>query len=391
MTVNQHLPENIRNILVIKLRNIGDVLLTSPLFANLRLRFPAARLCALVNSGTEAMLIGNPAIDKVHIYDRSVKDASFPRKVVRELSFMAELRKEKFDLVLNLTGGDRGAIVAYLSGAAVRVGSRSAGRGMKGKNRLFTHLVDGYMPELHTVEHNLHFLSPIGVPITETRVTFPLHSTALQSVDTLLAEAGIVSGDYFHAHLTSRWMFKTMPPEKAAQLIDLLASKTGLTAVFTASPEEKELAYLRRVLETSQATRLDLSGRLSLRQLGALSSRARFFAGVDSAPMHMAAALDIPVFAVFGPSSVVHWGPWDNRLAESPYRYCRGIQSTGQHLVLQSDRDCVPCHRDGCNGSKVSDCLDFDPEFMESAVVRFLNDNSGLLGTSPIVKCGDNA
>jgi heptosyltransferase-3 len=310
---------------------------------------------------------------------------------MREISFMAELRREKFDLVINLTGGDRGAIIARLSGAPVRVGSRSHGKGIKSKNRLFTHLVEGYMPELHTVEHNLQYLSVLGVSVAETRVTFPLKESDLSETVSVLKAAGLAKGDFFHAHLTSRWMFKTMPPERAAQLVDMLAIKTGLTAVFTASPDEKELDYLRRVLALSRAPRLDLSGRLSLQQLGALSSLARFFAGVDSAPMHMAAALDIPVFAVFGPSSVVNWGPWDNRLAASPYRQQRGIQSTGRHLVLQSDCDCVPCHRDGCNGSKVSDCLAFDPNLLTSAVAAFLKENSEIPQVKTVSASSDNA
>jgi ADP-heptose:LPS heptosyltransferase len=159
----------------------------------------------------------------------------------------------------------------------------------------------------------------------------------------LLAQGGLAPGGYFHAHVTSRWMFKALPHAKAARLLDRL-----------------------------QAPCCDLSGSLSLKQLGALSAGARFFAGVDSAPMHMAAALDVPVLGVFGPSSVPDWGPWDNGAGTNPYRRPNGVQVSGRHLVLQAERSCVPCLKDGCNGSKVSDCLDFQEQELEQALRRFV-------------------
>jgi heptosyltransferase-3 len=364
--------KSVRNILVIKLRNIGDVLLTGPVFANLRLSYPEARICALVNSGTEEMLSGNPVIDKIYLYDRNVKKYPLWKKMAVETGFLLELRREKFDLVINLTEGDRGALLSLLSGARYRVGIDAAGKGLAAKNHFFTHLVRIPDRNSHTVEQNLWFLAPIGVPVTEKKVTFAYDPADLETVTRHLDKAGLKRGRFFHAHLTSRWMFKTMPATTAARLVDELAGQTGLPVVFTASPEEKELVYLRKVLDVSAAPRLDLSGVLTLKQLGALSSQARFFVGVDSAPMHIAAALDVPVFSVFGPTSATGWGPWDNRFLKNPYSQVRGVQTTGRHLVLQSDRECVPCKRDGCNGSKISDCLNFTEPVISSAIRDFL-------------------
>lgn len=363
----------VQNILVIKLRNIGDVLLSSPVFANLRGQFPAARLCALVNGGTEEMLTGNPHLDKVYVYERDRLSRLSPMgRWAREIGFLFELRKERFDLVLNLTEGDRGAILAFLSGAKIRVGIDAIGRGMVGKNRLFNHLIRRPDPALHTVEQNLRYLEPIEVPVRERQVFFAHEEADRTLVAERLKAAGMAAGRFIHTHLTSRWMFKTMPPATAAKLVDTLASRTGLPLVFTAAPEAKELHYLQDVLAQSTAPRLSLGGELTLKQLGALTGQARFFVGVDSAPMHLAAALNIPVFGVFGPSSAVLWGPWDNRLKQNPYRQKRGIQSSGLHVVLQAERECVPCGRDGCNGSKVSNCLAFDNEYLERAVALFL-------------------
>ena len=91
-----------------------------------------------------------------------------------------------------------------------------------------------------------------------------------------------------------------------------------------------------------------------------LSSKAKLFIGVDTAIMHMAAAVDTPVIAFFGPSAAFNWGPWDNDMFESGYKK-NGIQKMGKHIVIQHNWDCIPCIKDGCGGSKISECLmEFD-------------------------------
>lgn len=360
------------SILVIKLRNIGDVLLTTPVFANLRADYPDARICALVNSGTEEMLTGNPDIERVIVYDRSVKKLSRGARIREELKLLSTIRSERFETVFNLTSGDRGAIAAFFSGARSRIGVDSYGRGMLFKNRMFTRVIKPPDPSLHTVEHNLMYLQAVGIATPIRRVSFHFNPADVETVQRLLGQHEIKEGGFFHAHLTSRWMFKTMPPAVAASAVDMFAARTGQTAVFTAAPVEHELAYLRRVRDLCTTETVDLGGSLTLKQLGALSAAATCFIGVDSAPMHMAAALDIPVLAFFGPSPANNWGPWDNRLQNNPYTAINGIQTSGRHVVLQADRPCVPCHRDGCNGSKVSDCLDFPEETVEKAMTMFI-------------------
>jgi heptosyltransferase-3 len=263
-------------------------------------------------------------------------------------------------------------LAALFSGAKTKIGVESYGRGMLFKSRMYTRVIEPPDPRLHTVEHNLFYLQTVGIATPVRRVSFHYSQSDIETVNTLLMQHGVRSGAFFHAHLTSRWMFKTMPPATAARAVDLFSSITGQTAVFTAAPVEHEMAYLRQVRELCSTATVDLGGRLTLKQMGALSAAATCFVGVDSAPMHMAAALDVPVFAFFGPSSASTWGPWDNKSQGRPYTVNRGVQFNGRHVVLQSDRSCVPCYRDGCNGSKKSDCLDFEPEVLAAAISRFL-------------------
>lgn len=359
----------IRNILVVKLRNIGDVLLTAPLFDSLREAFPKARISALVNAGTQEMLNGHPALDQVLVYDRSIKSDPKYRQLARELSFYLRVRRERFDLVLNLTEGDRGALVALASGARLRIG---LDKGARWKTRAFTHLVPRHPAAAHAVERNLRYLEPLGISPKQPRVSFHFSEADRDRISTLLADASLAPGGYFHAHVTSRWMFKALPHDRAAFLLDRLSELSGLPMVLTCAPEQKERDYLATLRPLLRAPYQDFSGALSLKELGALTGSARFFVGVDSAPMHMAAALDLPVLGIFGPSCVPNWGPWDNTTFPNPYRNRNGVQQSGRNFVLQESRPCVPCHSDGCNGSKVSDCLAFSDEVLRAAAADFL-------------------
>jgi heptosyltransferase-3 len=364
--------EEIRSILVVKLRNIGDVLLTSPLFSNLRLHLPHAKICALVNSGTEEMLSDNPDLDQVLVYDRTLRQGSPVQRIISEFTLISVIRKERFDLVLNLTEGDRGALVALLSGASKRIGIDSLRRGFLGKDRIFTTLLPPPSPTTHAVDENLRFLEALELEAVNKKVSFHFSQNVHDGVVERLRSHGLEPKGYFQAHVTSRWMFKCMPAATAAMLIDVLTEKSGLPALLTAAPVDKELEYLKMVKQACKTSPVDLGGTLSLKQMGALTSCASFFVGVDSAPMHIAAALNVPVLAVFGPSSATSWGPWDNSLKSNPYEQSRGVQTTARHMVLQSTMPCVPCLRDGCNGSKKSDCLEFPLPVIEKVVSDFV-------------------
>ena len=126
----------------------------------------------------------------------------------------------------------------------------------------------------------------------------------------------------------------------------------------TCANDEKEIARCENILRLAKSKPSAFLGELSLKQVAFLSSKARLFVGVDTAVMHMAAAVNTPVVALFGPSSAMNWGPWDNTCANSGYKAKNGIQHMGAHSVVQASWECVPCICDGCNGSKKSRCLD---------------------------------
>lgn len=354
----------VEKILVIKLRHIGDVLLTVPAIRALKESFPGARVSALVNSGTEEMLTANPLLDEVITFDRSVKDLGLVEKALRQTRFVRGLRSRGFDMTVDLTGGDRPALLGFFSGAGYRLACRMDD-GFAGKKHLYTHLADPPVRTAHTVLKDLGVVRAFGIDTSDLTVDIHTSSEDDAFVDETLGECG-VGGAFVHAHPVSRWLFKCWPDEFTANVLDWL-QKSGVRVVMTAAPVPGELERVKNVLSLMETTPVDLSGRLKLKHLAALSKRAGFFFGVDSAPMHIAAAVGTPTVGIFGPSGAFNWGPWDNRAANAalreggplnPYPEENGIQSFGANTAVQLDWDCVPCGRDGCEGTKKSRCLD---------------------------------
>ncbi len=330
---------DLRNILVIKLKHIGDVLLATPVLDTLHQRYPQARITVLVPRGMEAMVANHPAVRDVLFFDRAVKDRSWTVFLRAEWNLLCRLRKAKFDCAIDLSGGDRGAILSFCSGAPLRLGYRRR-KGLLFRDTLFTRVVD-LDDGKHVIDSHGDILRMLGIdgPLGPPRL-FP-SAAAVREASNLLNS--LIAGEQDRLivfHPTSRWMFKSWPAEHCARLAEILVQKWNCRVLFTSGPEEKERVRIRQILASVREPVLDLSGKTTLDVLGALISKASAFIGVDSAPMHMACALGIPTLAIFGPSGPVQWAP-------------RGAA----HRVVMKRWDCQPCHRDGCQGSKISRCL----------------------------------
>jgi heptosyltransferase-3 len=326
---------SVRKILIIKLRHHGDVLLTSPLFSYLKSQLPMAAIDALIYKETAPMLEGHPSIRCLHLCDK--KKQSFFKKWKTELGLLRKIRKEKYDLVINLTEGDRGAIVVGISGAKVCVGLDPEKNGFLGKSKLFTHLVKPCKTPRHTVEKNLDALRRIGLfPGPEERdLSFYIPESIRKNV------AARVPEKYIVIHPVSRWKFKCWPVLQVAELIQALHQQ-GHSIVLTASSDKDEVQMVEEIIaECPRIPITNLAGRIDLKELGAVIDGSELLVCVDSVPLHIASALKKPVVVLFGPTSEMHWGPWKNPHA----------------LVVTEQMSCRPCFMDGCGGSKRSDCL----------------------------------
>jgi FkbM family methyltransferase len=192
-------------------------------------------------------------------------------------------------------------------------------------------------------------------------VHLAFNGETLDNVQVLLHAAGWTDDrPLIQVHPTSRWFFKCWNDADMARVIDHLQTVHGYQAVITSGPDDKERDRVAGIIAQCNSMPLNLSGQLTLKQMAALTSLCDFYFGVDTAPMHMAAALNIPVIALFGPSGAFDWGPWPNGWTGNgtPYPQPNGIQYSHPHIVIQTDWECVPCGQDGCRGSKRSACLE---------------------------------
>jgi len=330
---------SLQRVLVVKLRHHGDVLLASPVPQVLRNRAPHCEVDALVYADTRDMLAGHPAIARLETIDRAWKRQGLASQARHESALLQRLRERNYQLVVHLTDHWRGAWLTQLLRPRWSVAPERDSRLWRA---CFSHIYK--LPRgtpRHTVELNLDALRRIGIQPEEheKRLVMEPGDAARGRIDALLAAAGVAPKGFVHAHPTSRWLFKSWTEAGNAELLRRLVAD-GHRVVITSAPDAREKAIVARILAQAGGGIVDLSGQLSLREMGALAARARLFFGADSAPMHIAAAVGTPVVALFGPSNEKAWGPW-------------GVP----HRVVTSRHPCRPCENDGCGGGKVSECL----------------------------------
>jgi heptosyltransferase-3 len=294
--------QNIRHLGVFKLRNIGDVLMITPLLRALRETFPTARITAVVNSGTEAMLANNPHIDDLLVYQR---DGGF----WNELKFLSKLRRQHFDLTIGFTEGQRTAWYGLLCHARYRFGL------FKGKPVQRTWAYNFPMFHVKTVLHEVekHFvvLENAGLKLHNSKPG-PLCLVVPDELRVWAREqfAPLRPGRIVHVHPVSRWLWKCWSNEAMAAVIDWLQTERNTRVVVTTGPADRERETARDIVRLCRIQPLFFDGNLSLSQIAAISAESDGYFGVDTAPMHMAAAVGVPVVALFGPTRPQNWGPW---------------------------------------------------------------------------------
>ena len=346
----------IRRVLVTKLRHHGDVLLTSPVFQVLKNHAPHLEIDALVYADTAPMLTLHPAISEIFTIDRNWKKLGGIAQIQHEWQLFNALKARRYDLIVHLTEHPRGGWLKKLLDIRYGVAADLGSRQRWGWNS-FTHQYPRVIGnKRHTVEIHLDALRRIGVqPLPEERrLVLEPSDAAREKIRALMITHRLTTKGFIHLHPTSRWLFKTWPEEKVAELIRQLA-QAGHRVVVTSAPEERELDMVRRIRAAAGDAAIDLSGQLSLKELAALTAQSKLFVGLDSAPMHIAAAVQTPVVVLFGPSGEIDWGPW-----------------MVPHRIVTSSHPCRPCGQDGCGGSKISECLTTLPVSQVLAAIETL-------------------
>lgn len=285
------------NILLIQLKRIGDLILTTPAIAAVREKFPRADISLVVSAGTRELLPAIRGVDRTLIARGKISDAASWFTVARR----------KYDYCLDFTRNDRSAFLTLLSGARKRITTDHPKQRVKFRARSYNELVDTPIGLVHTVDYHLALLAPLGIRDASPALRLDLPESAIAQADRLLEQAN-VRGDFLLLHPGSARAEKFWEADRWPAVIEYAATR-GLACVVTGGDAPLERAHIAEIKTRSRASFVDLSGQLDLLTLTALIRRARLVTTVDSAPMHMAAAMQTPQVVLFGPTNPLHWRP----------------------------------------------------------------------------------
>ncbi|AYA41543.1 putative lipopolysaccharide heptosyltransferase III [Xenorhabdus nematophila] len=298
-------------ILIIKLRHHGDTLLITPVVNTLKENFPDSEIDVLLYKETEPMLVNFGLVSHIFSIDRQWKKAGTKAYITHHWRLINQLKNRRYNLIINLADQWYSALVSKISGAPTRIAFDFPKRQNLLWKSCFSHLVSTEGEEsLHVVEQNLSALKPLNLSNTNSDVTMSYSEGDWQKVSELLHTNGI-NNQYIVIHPASRWFFKCWNERKISETINALQSD-GHSIVVTSGTEPREKEMIEQILSSCDKENIvSLAGQITLPQLGALIANARLFIGVDSVPMHMASALKTPCIALFGPSKLVFWHPWN--------------------------------------------------------------------------------
>ena len=310
-------------ILVITLRRLGDVLLTTPLIRSIKRAWPDCEIDVLAYAATGGILSGNPDIARVIGIPE-------PPNVLQDIALMARLWK-RYALAVSTQPGDRPTRYALIAGrkSAAPVQDRLTGRIA---NAMLTRSVP-FSGSVHRVEEVLKLADALGI----ARVP-EIIGPAITRSDT--------GERYAVIHAKPMYRYKQWTAEGWRTLAAALAQR-GFTIKATGGPDPAERTYLDEVWAGSPAVeRLD--GKLPWTELFALISRAQIFIGPDTSVTHIAAATGIPTVALYGPTDPRLWGPWPADGLHQGWDAAGMTQRRGNVWLVQNPLPCVPCQKEGC-------------------------------------------
>jgi ADP-heptose:LPS heptosyltransferase len=338
MAARPHACEERMDILLIRLRLIGDVIFTTPAIRAVRRRFPDARIAYLVEPGAEPVVRGNPHLDEVIV-------ASRPSGLARsaaDVALAARLRRRRFGMVIDFHGGPRSSWMTWASGAPRRIGYAIPGRGW-----MYTERVERprALRPRHSVLNQWDLIRPLGVPEADPRrdaTEMVEDPAAASAVASKLATLGTgPDSQVIVVHVSAGNAFRRWPEEHFVHLTaGLAAGRSNRRIVVSSGPSDEEAAA-RVVLKTR-----DLIGEagadtvvtwpdLDLAGVRALLSRAALYIGGDSGPLHIAGTTGVPIVALFGPTLAVRSAPW-----RDPVFFTEAVEP--------DDLDCRPCNQRRC-------------------------------------------
>lgn len=330
-----------KNILLVKLSAIGDVIHTLPALNAIRDYYPQARITWLVEEAAAGLIEGHPALDRVLVSRRKqwLKGLSGPGKVRhlrKVIAFLRELRDTRYDMVLDFQASLKGGVLVGLVRSSRKIGF---GKGLEHQEHSYLFLnekVPAVDMEIHALTRGLMLLEHIGIPASRIAYNLPVSKRDREEVNQMLAAAGVGRRAKLVAiNPVAQWESKLWDNTKFALLADRLIERYDVPVVFSGGPADRSI--ISAITSKMRHKALDFAGQTSLMGLAALYERAALLVSTDTGPMHLAAAVGIPVVALFGPTAPWRTGP-----------YGQG------HRIVRTACRCTPCFERRC---KTAHCM----------------------------------
>lgn len=355
-----------KQILIIIRRSNGDVLLASPLIQHLHEHYPGAVIDLLVNDDTLGIAKTLQPIRQIHVYAYQWKKLPWWERLQKTFGLIHALFR-RYDLAISLTATDSSVLYALLAARHSISTIDAEPRKNWWKQRLLT----GYYvsdPTRHTLLNNLEPLRLLGIPLGSIVPTV-YNSQASQAAVLAKLQANNIKR-FIIFHPSAQYGYKVYPEKLRHTLLQQLGS-LGIPIVVTGAKTALDLQIKASLPVLANV--YDWIGETSLDEYIALSDLALAYVGGDTLNMHIAAAQNKRVFAIFGPTLLGVWSPWSNALQCNATR-SQLQQTYGNITVFQADMPCVPCGKKGCDDQQgSSECLQrIDPGMIFSAVHTWL-------------------
>lgn len=293
-------PRPLKNILIINLKYLGDLIVTTPAIKAIREKYSEAKITVLVRKPYKDILAGNNDIDEIIYYDLSNKEKRGFAKIKSEIDFVIQLRSKKYDAVISLQAGDRYALWAFLCGAKFRVGPIENNMAF-----LFTHRAQVYENKSSFMDYYLELAASFGAEPKSKQTFYVLNQAFLKTVEDFFSHKNISPNDrYVCIHpgageASRKWNLNNYP-----LLINKILDQTEYKIVFTIGPQE----YINQpYFESLSNSRVIVQYSNNVQELAWVISKSEILIGMDSGARHLAAALKIPSLALFPKDMVATW------------------------------------------------------------------------------------
>ena len=331
----------IRNILVINVNWVGDVIFSSPIFKALKRKYPDSRIACMVPPRVQGVAESITDIDEVIIYDEKGKH----RGPFAKLSLLNQIKKRRFQVAFILHRSFTRALFPFWARIPHRVGYDT-----KGRTKLLTHIVEPLEVTAHRADHYLNVIESYGVPIEDRRSIVSVSVESDNCVSKILQDFGFSDNEQFIViNPGGNWDLKRWPLNNYSLLINNINSETGMKVVIAGAPKDIKLA--QKIKNGSSGEVYITAGKTTIKDAIALMNKAKIVVSADSGPLHLANSVGAETIGIFGPTSPRTTGP-------------RGC---GHSVVLKHDVGCnrEPCYFLDCKDNVCMKAISVDQVFRE--------------------------